>query len=73
MQNLLVTYIPKREDLRSEAIIDRLIVPRTAKKMFTDRAFSVAGPNYGTVCRMISSSKKTSNISQRALRLTYLN
>ena len=44
LQNLLITYIPKREDLRPEAIIDRLIVPRTKKKTFADRAFSVVGP-----------------------------
>ena len=44
LQNLLITFIPKREGLRSEAIIDRLIVPRTGKKTFADRAFSVVGP-----------------------------
>ena len=41
LQNLLNTYIPKREGLRSGAIIDRLIIPRTEKKTFADRAFSV--------------------------------
>ena len=44
LQNLLITYIPRREGLRSEAIIDRLIVPRTEKKTFADRIFSVVGP-----------------------------
>ena len=44
LQNLLITFIPKRESLRLEAIIDRLIVPRTKKKIFADRAFSVVGP-----------------------------
>ena len=32
LQNLLITYVPGREALRSETIIDRLIVPRTEKK-----------------------------------------
>ena len=44
LQNLLITFIPKREGLRSEEIIDRLIVPRTGKKTFANRAFSVVGP-----------------------------
>ena len=44
LQNLLITYIPRREGLRSEAIIDRLIVPRTEKKTFADRTFSAVGP-----------------------------
>ena len=44
LQNLLITYIPRKEGLRSEAIIDRLIVPRSEKKTFTDRTFSVVGP-----------------------------
>ena len=44
LQNLLITFTPKREGLRSEAIIDRLIVPRTEKKTFAVRAFSVIGP-----------------------------
>ena len=44
LQNLLITYVPRREGLRSEAIINRLIVPRTGKKTFADRTFSVAGP-----------------------------
>ena len=39
LKNCLITYIPKREGLRSGAIIDRLIVPRTGKKTFADRAF----------------------------------
>ena len=43
-QNLLITYILRREGLRSETIIDRLIVPRTEKKIFADRALSVVGP-----------------------------
>ena len=34
----------KGEGLRSETIVDRLIVPRTEKKTFADRAFSVVGP-----------------------------
>ena len=33
LQDLLITYIPRREGLRSETIIDRLIVPRTEKKI----------------------------------------
>ena len=32
LQNLLITYLPGMEGLRSETIIDRLIVPRTEKK-----------------------------------------
>ena len=44
LQNLLITYIPKREGLWYEAIIDRLIVPRTGKKTFADRTFGVTGP-----------------------------
>ena len=44
LQNLLITFIPKRDGIRSEAIIDRLIVPRTGKKTFANRAFSVVGP-----------------------------
>ena len=44
LQNMLITYIPRRDGLRSETIIDRLIVPRTEKKTFADRAFSVVGP-----------------------------
>ena len=44
LQNLLITFTPKREGLRSEVILDRLIVPRTEKKTFADRAFSVIGP-----------------------------
>ena len=44
LQNLLITFIPKREGLRSEAIIDRLIVLRTEKKTFADKVFSVVGP-----------------------------
>ena len=32
LQNFLITFIPKRGGLRSEAIIDRLIVPRTEKE-----------------------------------------
>ena len=44
LQNLLITYILRWEGLRSETIIDRLIVPRTEKKTFADRAFSVVGP-----------------------------
>ena len=44
LQNLLITYIPKREGLRSGTIVDRLIVPRTVKKISADRAFSVVGP-----------------------------
>ena len=44
LQSLLITYLPKREGLRSGTIVDRLIVPRTDKKTFADRAFSVAGP-----------------------------
>ena len=43
LQNLLITYVPGREGLRSETIIDRLIVSRTGKT-FADRTFSVAGP-----------------------------
>ena len=42
--NLLITYVPGREGLRSETAIDRLIVPRTEKKTFADRSFSVVGP-----------------------------
>ena len=42
LQNLLITFIPKREGLRFGTIIDRLIVPRTEKK-FADMAFSVIG------------------------------
>ena len=44
LQNLLITYVPRRECLRSKAIIDRLIVPRTEKKTFADRTFSVVSP-----------------------------
>ena len=44
LQNLLITFIPKRQGLRLETIIDRLLVPRTEKKTFADRAFSVVGP-----------------------------
>ena len=44
LQNLLITYVPRREGLRSEAIIYRLTVPRTKKKTFADRTFSVVGP-----------------------------
>ena len=39
-----MTFIPKRQGLKLETIIDRLIVPRTEKKTFVDRAFSVVGP-----------------------------
>ena len=42
--NLFITYVPGREGLRSETIIDRLIVPRTENKTFADRTFSVVGP-----------------------------
>ena len=73
LQNLLITYIPKREDLRSKAIINRLIVSRTGKKLLQTELLVLQAPNYGIVCQMISSSKKTSNISRRALRPTYLN
>ena len=31
LQTLLIRYVPRREGLRSKAIIDRLIVPRTGK------------------------------------------
>ena len=48
LQNLLITYIPKREGLRSGIIIDRLIVPRTEKKTFADMAFSVVVPKVWT-------------------------
>ena len=44
LQNILITYISKREGLRSGTIVDRFIVPRTEKKIFADRAFSVVGP-----------------------------
>ena len=44
LQNLLITFIPKKEGLILGTIIERLIVPRTEKKTFADRAFSVVGP-----------------------------
>ena len=44
LHNLLITYVPGREGFRSETTIDRLIVPRTEKKTFADRTFSVSGP-----------------------------
>ena len=44
LQNPLITHVPWREDLRSDTIIDRLIVSRTKKKIFADRTFSVADP-----------------------------
>ena len=44
LQNLIIAHVQGREGLRSETIIDRLIVPRTEKKTFADRTFSVAGP-----------------------------
>ena len=53
LQNLLITYIPRRKGLRSEAIIDRLIVPRTEKKTCADRTFSVVGPKVWTVWQMM--------------------
>ena len=44
LQNLLTTHVPGREGLRSETIIDRLIVQKTEKKTFADLTFMVAGP-----------------------------
>ena len=73
LQNLLITHVPRSEGLRSEAIINRLLFPRTGKKLLQTELLVLQAPNYGIVCQMISSSKKTSNISRRALRPFYLN
>ena len=50
LQNLLITYVLKREGLRSEAIINRLIVPRTGKNHLQTELLVLQAPNYGIVC-----------------------
>ena len=70
--NLLITYVPGREGLRSETIIDRLIVPRTEKKTLAERTFSVVGPTLWNSLPSDVKWQKTLNTSRRALKLTYL-
>ena len=45
LQNLFITYVPGREGLRSETIIDRLIVPRTGKKYLQVEPLVLWAPN----------------------------
>ena len=45
LQNLLITYIPGRENLRSETIIDRLVVSRTGKKHLQIEPLVLWAPN----------------------------
>ena len=63
LQNLLITYVPRREGPRSEDIIDRLIVPRIEKKTFADRAFSVVGPKvWNSLPNDVKSQKDTKHL-----------
>ena len=51
LQDLLITYVPGREGLRSETIIDRLIVPKTEeKKHLQIEPLVLWAPNCGRVC-----------------------
>ena len=50
LQNLLITYVPGREGLRSETIIDRLIIPRTGKKHLQIEHSVLWAINCGIVC-----------------------
>ena len=49
LQNLLITYVPGREGLRSETFIDRLVVPRTGKKHLQIEPLLLWAPNCGIV------------------------
>ena len=62
---LLNEYTTTRQGLRSEQSYKRLVVPRTVRKTFTFRAFSVYGPslwnqipNYLKELRSLDSFKK---------------
>ena len=61
------------EGLRYEGIIDRLIVPRTGKKTFAGKTFSVAGPKLLNSLPNVMKQQKDIEISRRDLRTTYLN
>ena len=66
LQNLLITYVPGREGLGSETIINRLICLDLEKKHLQIKPLVFWAPDCGIVCQMMSSSKKTSNISRIA-------
>ena len=45
LKELLNEHTPNRQGLRSEQSYKRLVVPRTVRKTFASRAFSVYGPS----------------------------
>ena len=66
LQNLLITYVPGWQGLRSVTIIDRLICLQIEPLV-------LQAPYCGKVCQMKLNGIKTLNIIRRALKLTYLN